>query len=144
MQPNQQQTIGPHFSPELTLCKILNNHLIFYVTRFSIGWKIGVILYHLKKIDLWRICSKVAEYSSAIEYSAEINHGVCKVLLHNIYVFDIIKWYGMNLFALFGDGAITRKKNDGNFASCATCNDTVSVIFWGLYSITKQKNKFIP
>jgi hypothetical protein len=25
----------------------------------------------------------------------------------------------MNLFVLFGDGAITRKKNDGNFASCS-------------------------
>jgi hypothetical protein len=25
-------------------------------------------------------------------YSAETNHGTCKVLLHNIYVFDIIKW----------------------------------------------------
>jgi hypothetical protein len=49
-------------------------HLIFYVTRFSIGWKIGVILCHPKKIYLWRICSNVTEYSSAIEYSAEINH----------------------------------------------------------------------
>jgi hypothetical protein len=31
----------------------------------------------------------------------------------------------MNLFVLFGDGAITRKKNDGNIASCATRNDAV-------------------
>jgi hypothetical protein len=30
----------------------------------------------------------------------------------------------MNLIVLFGDGAITRK-NDGNFASCATRNDAV-------------------
>ena len=36
-------------------------------------------------------CSNVAEYSSAIEDSAETNHGTCKILLHNIYVFDIIK-----------------------------------------------------
>jgi hypothetical protein len=33
----------------------------------------------------------VAVYSSAIEYSAETTHGTCKVLLNNIYIFDIIK-----------------------------------------------------
>jgi hypothetical protein len=44
------------------------NHLIFYVTRFSIGWKIGVILCHTKKIYMWCICSNVTEYSSALEY----------------------------------------------------------------------------
>jgi hypothetical protein len=31
----------------------------------------------------------------------------------------------MNLFVLFGDGAITNKQNDGNFASCAKYNDAV-------------------
>jgi hypothetical protein len=36
----------------------------------------------------------------------------------------------MNLFVLFDDGAITRKKNDGSFASCATRNYAVSVIFF--------------
>jgi hypothetical protein len=79
------------FGPGLTI-ECLPCHFIFYVTRFSIGWKIGVIFYHPKKIDLWRICSNVAQYPSAIEYSAETNHKTCKVLLHNIYVFDIIKW----------------------------------------------------
>jgi hypothetical protein len=34
-------------------------HLIFYVTRFSIGWKIGVILYHPKK----SICDVYAQTS---------------------------------------------------------------------------------
>jgi hypothetical protein len=39
----------------------------------------------------------------------------------------------MDLFVLFGDGAIIRKKkNDGNFASpvCATRNDAVSCHFF--------------
>jgi hypothetical protein len=38
----------------------------------------------------------------------------------------------MNLFVLFGDGAITRekkKKKDGNFTSYATRNDAVSCHF---------------
>jgi hypothetical protein len=65
--------------------------LIFYVTRFSIGWKNGVILYHPPKKT---ICDVYAQTSlnTQIEYSAETNHGTCKVLLHNIYVFDMIKW----------------------------------------------------
>jgi hypothetical protein len=38
----------------------------------------------------------------------------------------------MNLFVLFGDGAITwKKKEDGNFASCAMRNDAVSRHFFG-------------
>jgi hypothetical protein len=100
---NQKGWIEVHWKPQdmtnlyyllliMTFTWCLLYHLIFYVTRFSIGWKIEVILYHPKKIDLWRIGSNVAEYLSAIEYSAETNHGTCKILLHNIYVFDIIKW----------------------------------------------------
>jgi hypothetical protein len=45
-------------------------HLIFYVTCFSIGWKIGVTLCHLKKSYLWCICSNNIDYSNTIEYSA--------------------------------------------------------------------------
>jgi hypothetical protein len=41
----------------------------------------------------------------------------------------------------FGDGAITRKKNDGNFASCATCNDAVLHHFLG--DDTPSPNKTI-
>jgi hypothetical protein len=49
-----------------------------------------------RRIELWRgasngICSNVTEYSSAIEYSAETKHRTYKILLHNIYVFDIIR-----------------------------------------------------
>jgi transposase len=36
----------------------------------------------------------------------------------------------MNLFVLFSDGAITRKKKDGNFSSYATRNDAVSRHFF--------------
>ena len=52
----------------------------------------------------------------------------------------------MNLFVLFGDGAITRKKkNDGNFASCATRSDAVSVIFFSgdTPSPNKKINSFL-
>jgi hypothetical protein len=50
----------------------------------------------------------------------------------------------MNLFVLFGDGAITRreKKNDGNFASCATRNDAVFRHFLG--GDTPSPNKKFP
>jgi hypothetical protein len=43
------------------------------------------------------------------------------------------------------DEVSIRKKNDGNFASCATRNDAVSRHFFLMdTSIHKQKNKFIP
>jgi hypothetical protein len=60
---------------------LIINHLIFYVIHFSIGWKIGVILCHPKKIYLWLICS-----TSQHIYSAEINHETHNVLLLNICV----------------------------------------------------------
>jgi hypothetical protein len=45
-------------------------------------------------------------------------------------------------FFRFGDGAITREKNDGNFASSAMRNDAIPRhFFFGLYSITKPKNQ---
>jgi hypothetical protein len=42
----------------------------------------------------------------------------------------------MNLFVLFGDGAIIRKKNGRNFASCATRND--AVLHHALQSATRN------
>jgi hypothetical protein len=47
----------------------------------------------------------------------------------------------MNLFVLFGDGAITRQKNDGNFASCAMYN---CHFFSGDTPSQNKKNNFIP
>jgi hypothetical protein len=36
----------------------------------------------------------------------------------------------MYLFVLFGDGAITRKENNGNFVLCTMHNDAVSRHFF--------------
>jgi hypothetical protein len=51
----------------------------------------------------------------------------------------------MNSFVLFGDGAITRKKNNkkhpGNFASCATRNDAVFRHFFFRVILHHQTNK---
>jgi hypothetical protein len=56
------------------LFKLILIHLILYVTRFSIGLKnLGDFL-SPEKIFLWYICPNLTEYSSAIEYSAEIYH----------------------------------------------------------------------
>jgi hypothetical protein len=75
---------------------ILTLHLALILISFN--FLCNTLFYWLKN---WRdfvspaknqyALENVAEYSSAIEYSAETNHGTCKVLLHNIYVFDIIK-----------------------------------------------------
>jgi hypothetical protein len=46
----------------------------------------------------------------------------------------------MNLFVLFGDGAITRK-NDGTFASCATRNDAVFRLFFRVILHHRTKNE---
>jgi hypothetical protein len=75
-------------------------HFTYAERILSFNFLCNTLFYWLKnwgdfvspeKIDLWRICSNVAEHSSAIGYSAETNHGTCKVLLDNIYVFDVIK-----------------------------------------------------
>jgi hypothetical protein len=51
-----------------------------------------MLFYWLKNWgDLVSPEKNVTEYSNAIEYSAETNHGTYKVLLHNIYIFDMIK-----------------------------------------------------
>jgi hypothetical protein len=53
----------------------------------------------------------------------------------------------MNLFVLFGDRVITRKKKYGNFASCATRNDAVFRHFFFFWRVIlhhqTEKNEFL-
>jgi hypothetical protein len=47
------------------------------------------------------------------------------------------------IYILIGDGAITRKKNDGHFASCATHNDAVFRHFFRVILHHQTKKKII-